>query len=235
MNDFTQQHQNSAVHASVVRIADASLVFAPRTVPDATPTGRQIAIASEQGDPTELIVLHWLSNGLVDEVGPDESVDIQVDARFIVVRSDRTYRFELDGLRNEWPAPLITGATLKRLAHASHKLEIYQEREGQADAELEDEDHVRLDVEGVERFYTRKAKVLTIYVNNNAVSIEKGRYTGAEIKQIAITQGIQIQADFLLSLIKDGGGEDVIGDNDPIKIKDGMRFSAVADDDASME
>lgn len=237
MNEMTQHPQETFGKVVKVEIAGSDLVFSKYLVPDETPTGRQIAVISGLGDPVELIVLHWQFDGVIDEVGLDETVslsEVRKD-RFIVVRSDRSYRFELNGLRNEWATPVVTGATLKRLADAGQDVDVFQQRTAEADLELQDEDHVRLDDEGVEKFYTKKSKLLTIRVNNNPVSIPKGRYTGMQIKQAAIAQNIQIQADFLLSLIKEQGGEEMIGDNDTIKLKDGMEFTAVADDDASME
>lgn len=237
MNVLTQSPQNIKDNAPAIQIAGLDLQFSPHPTPDGSPSGRQIAIESGFGDPTELIVLHWLPNGLINEVGLDESVEVlpNTGSRFIVTRSDRSYRFELNGLRNEWPVPVLTGAVLKRLAGNSGDYDVFQEREVEADIELSDEDPVHLDDQGVERFYTKKSKLLTIYVNNRDVEMRKGRYTGAEIKATAIAQAVQIQMDFLLSLIRNDGGEDVIGDDDKVKVKDGMRFSAVADDDASME
>jgi len=232
-----QSLSQSPCSTVTIQVAGPELEFSPRSLSDSTPTGRQIVQVAINGDPTEYIVLHWFDDGLIDEVGLDQVVDLDrsVKDRFIVVRSDRTYRFELDGHRNEWAVPLVTGATLKRLAGKHGAYDVFMERKDAPDLELEDESHVSLAGEGVERFYTQKAKNITIKVNNNPVSITKGRHTGAEIKQAAIAQGVQIQMDFLLSLIRENGGEDMIGDADVVKVKDGMRFTAVADDDASME
>jgi hypothetical protein len=232
-----QSPPQSSCSTVTIQVAGAELEFSPRSLSDSTPTGRQIVEAARNDDPTEFIVLHWFDGGRIDEVGLDEVVDLERSSkdRFIVVRSDRTYRFELDGHRNEWAVPLVTGATLKRLAAKDGNYDVFLERTDAPDMELEDETHVSLGGEGVERFYTKKAKNVTIKVNNKPVLITKGRHTGAEIKQAAIGQGVQIQMDFLLSLIRENGGEDMIGDADIVKVKDGMCFTAVADDDASME
>jgi hypothetical protein len=57
--------------------------------------------------------------------------------------------------------------------------------------------------------------------------------TGAEIKRVAVEQGVPIQADFLLTLERAGGREKQIGDNEKIVTVDGMKFTAIAGDDNS--
>jgi len=76
-------------------------------------------------------------------------------------------------------------------------------------------------------------KIITIFVNEKPVKIEKERQTGLSIKQAAIAQGVQIQLDFVLSIERGGGKTELIGDSDTVKVKKGDRFLAIPNDDNS--
>lgn len=77
-------------------------------------------------------------------------------------------------------------------------------------------------------------KTVEITVNNKAVTVGKEELTGLEIKQAAITQGVGIQIDFILSVEKgEGSNTRIVGDGDHVKVRKNMRFRAIADDDNS--
>lgn len=76
-------------------------------------------------------------------------------------------------------------------------------------------------------------KTIVIFVNEKPVTVEKERMTGLAIKQAAIAQGVQIQADFVLSIERGGGRTELIGDTDTVKVKKGDRFLAIPNDDNS--
>ena len=64
-------------------------------------------------------------------------------------------------------------------------------------------------------------------------SLERGRRTGLEIKQAAISQGVNIQLDFILSLETTGGHTKIIGDTDHVVVRKGQHFTAIDNDDNS--
>jgi hypothetical protein len=74
-----------------------------------------------------------------------------------------------------------------------------------------------------------------ILVNERPVKIEKGEWTGIDIKNAAVQQGVPIQSDFVLTLEKPNGQSQIIGDQDTVKIHSGhaFTFTAIADDDNS--
>jgi NAD(P)H-flavin reductase len=74
-----------------------------------------------------------------------------------------------------------------------------------------------------------------ITVNNKQVHIAGPKASGLEIKQAAIAQGVQIEADFRLAEIKPDGKHKIIGDNESVALHDGLRFVATAPDDNSQE
>ena len=77
--------------------------------------------------------------------------------RFIVVESDRTYRFTVDGALREWPCRHITGHVIRRLGEVDENMKLLLEREDEADLEIDDKHFVDLDEPGIERFVSRKA------------------------------------------------------------------------------
>ena len=72
-----------------------------------------------------------------------------------------------------------------------------------------------------------KADVL---INEKPVTLGGLKQTGSSIKKAAIEQGIDIKPDFVLSIERDDGKTELIGDNQEILVKDGDRFLAIADD-----
>lgn len=78
-----------------------------------------------------------------------------------------------------------------------------------------------------------RVKVIHIVVNEKPVEVRGKDQTGLSVKQAAIAQGVQIQLDFVLSIERGGGKTDLIGDEEPVKVKDGDRFLAIPNDDNS--
>ena len=221
-----------------VLIGSTDLDFVEVRITDAKPTGRQIVRAFTAGDPDEFIVLQWLADGRLEDLAPDETTDLRAQdgpEKFIVERSDRTFRLEIEGTRQEWPLKIITGATIKALAgRKADKFDVFLVRKNQPDLELADRDVATLDGEGLERFEIRpREREVVIEVNGNPVRIERGDHTGLEIKQAAIAQGVRIELDFVLTLVREGGSTRIIGDNDVVQVRKDTQFTAIADDDNS--
>jgi hypothetical protein len=78
-----------------------------------------------------------------------------------------------------------------------------------------------------------KPKDVVIEVNGKPVTIAEREVTGVEIKQAAITQGVQIQPNFVLQQELPNGTSKIIGDSDEIRIHPRMSFTAIAPDDNS--
>ena len=72
-----------------------------------------------------------------------------------------------------------------------------------------------------------KADVL---VNEKPVTLDGPRQTGSSIKKAAIEQGVDIKLDFVLSIERDDGKTELIGDHQEVLVKDGDRFLAIAKD-----
>lgn len=79
----------------------------------------------------------------------------------------------------------------------------------------------------------KKPKSVEIEVNAKPVQIDEREVTGAEIKKAAIDQGVAIQPNFVLQQELANGSSKVIGNEDPIRIRPNLSFTAIAPDDNS--
>lgn len=80
----------------------------------------------------------------------------------------------------------------------------------------------------------RPKQKVKIKVNTKPVVMVGLKHTGLQIKQAAIAQGVKIELDFVLSVIRGHGNKGkVVGDNETITLHDDLCFTAVADDDNS--
>lgn len=75
--------------------------------------------------------------------------------------------------------------------------------------------------------------LLVLSVNEQPVRFHQGVFTGLQIKQTAIAQGVAIGLDFLLTAVLPNGEAHEIGDTDPVHVCPGTEFFAIPDDDNS--
>ncbi|WP_234376130.1 MULTISPECIES: multiubiquitin domain-containing protein [unclassified Synechocystis] len=128
-------------------------------IPDPVPTGRQILEIAQKRPADEFLVFYLLPSGQLEEIRLDETVDLRQTGieRFITFRSDRSFRFVIDGRRFEWGIPLISGLKLKQLAQVSPQAYgVWLEVRGGEDRPIADHETVNLEAPGVERFFTGK-------------------------------------------------------------------------------
>jgi len=139
-----------------IEVADESLAFRPVLIDEQTPTGAQLAAAAGMG-PDQAAVLHVLADGELDDIRPDQVVDLaRGEGRFIIVASDRLYWFTLDGVRFDWPSKIISGGQVRKLGEVPSDKDIYLERRGEHARLLGPDDLVNLDAPGVETFISRQ-------------------------------------------------------------------------------
>lgn len=78
-----------------------------------------------------------------------------------------------------------------------------------------------------------KPKTIEIEVNGKEVEMTKEEVTGLEIKEAAISQGVNIQPTFVLQQELPNGSSKIIGDRDKVQLRKHLRFTAIAPDDNS--
>lgn len=142
-----------------IQIAGQSLQYVAKTVDDPVVTGSQILIAVGAHPAGEFLVFQVLRSGALEVVRPEEAVDLRsADAeKFIVFRSDRSFRFFLDERAFDWGASHISGATIKRLAEVQgESTDVWLDTAGGHARLIDDKELVDLASPGTERFVTRK-------------------------------------------------------------------------------
>lgn len=72
-----------------------------------------------------------------------------------------------------------------------------------------------------------------VTVNEQKVTLEGNKATGAEIKAAAIAQGVAIQPNFVLQEELPNGTSRIVGDNDEMHLRAHLKFTAIAPDDNS--
>ena len=137
-----------------IQVDDAQVSFADPVV-----TGRQVLEAVRKFPVDEHLVFQVLANGQLEDVRLDETVDLRLAGveQFLTFRSDRSFRFVLDGQRYDWGSAVITGRKLKDFAKVdAATYGVWLEVRGAEDRPVGDNERVSLSGEGVERFFTGK-------------------------------------------------------------------------------
>jgi len=139
-----------------IEIAGEDLQFRQVSVDDLTLTGNQIGAAAGYKPDQLPVILQMLANGTLESLSPSELARPGADNnKFIVVISDRTYFFSVDGERLEWPFNQITGHTVRKLGEVAEGKRLLLEKEDSADEEIQGHQFVSLEPEGIERFISR--------------------------------------------------------------------------------
>jgi Prokaryotic E2 family E/Multiubiquitin len=137
----------------------ADLLFRRGEVEDKTPTGAQLAEAVGFKPAQQATVLHFLPDGELEDIRPTETVALASDEeRFVIVESDRSFRFTVDGERFDWPVRVISGGTVRKLGQIPDDCELLLDREDERDKVIGRHDLVDLGSPGVETFKSRKPK-----------------------------------------------------------------------------
>jgi hypothetical protein len=188
-------------------------------VDDPVITGRQLLKLIKK-DPRNHVIYQLLPDHEMEQLRPDETTDLRERGveEFLTFKTDRLFRFELNGHGLEWGAPRINGRTLKKLADVDpEEYVVWQEIEGRPDRLIEDREMVDLSAEGVEVFKTRKT-LITVYYNQKPEEIEKGTYTTEQLRDI-----FKVEAGYVFEIIIDGEFIE-LKPGQPIKVKKGMQF-----------
>jgi Prokaryotic E2 family E/Multiubiquitin len=170
MSDVSEAELERGGARHTVEVADQTLTFRSVRVSELTATGAQLALAAGVRPAQNAVVLRVLPNGELEDVRPDQTVDLRHhDGRFVIVESDRVYFFTIEDERFEWPCRVVSGGVLRKLGRIPPDKGIYFERETEPDHLISEHDLVDLDAPGVEAFYTR---TITWKLNVQGVVIE---------------------------------------------------------------
>lgn len=139
------------------RTFDIKIDGNPSSFEDPIVIGAQILQKAKLFPTDEYLLFQELQDGQLEEIRPDESVDLQHEGReqFITFKSDRSFRFVLDGRKFEWGLPFITGLQLKRLAGVDpNSYGVWLSQRVGDDKLIGNKEKVDLQGDGTERFFT---------------------------------------------------------------------------------
>jgi Multiubiquitin len=74
---------------------------------------------------------------------------------------------------------------------------------------------------------------IRVTVNGQPVLLPGHKVTGLQIKEAAISAGVPVQLDFVLSEVRPNGEQKIISDDREIEVKTGDEFWAIPGDDNS--
>lgn len=214
----------------VIEVCGFDLQFRDVGIDDHTPSGAQIAAASGFVPSSDATVLQILANGELEDVRPNESVDLDAGlVRFIVVESDRTYRLTIDGTRYDWPGRVVSGGLLRKLASVAPGKSLYLELRDQPDQQLGDTELIDLATDGVEHFYSsvRPEKTVSIVVEGTPHEWPKKEISYAEVVTLEVPDYPQHpEITYSVSYKKGSGNkpEGILVPGALVKVKEGMVF-----------
>jgi Multiubiquitin len=218
-----------------IQVGDDALDFQPRVIAEPTPTGDQILDAAGITDDVNYVAYKVLTSGLLEELRPDEKTDLRHSGveRFIIFRTDRSFRFFLNGRAFDWGAPRITGLTLKKLAGVNlEENDVWLEFTGANERRIGDQDFVDLAAPGVERFHTR-AKVYEVFVNTRPRQVRTSTLTFWQVVKLAYPEAVDNGTTYYTVTYKHGPASNPHGNmvaGEIVHVKDGMRFNVTPTD-----
>lgn len=212
-----------------IQIGDQTMQFLPQVVDDPMVTGSQILAAAGVRPPSDYLVFQVLRDGAMEGVRPEETVDLRSAGaeKFIVFRSDRSFRFFLDERAMDWGASHISGGTIKRLAGVpAETTEVWLDAAGGNDRVIENKELVDLAEPGTERFVTRPIQI-KIKVNSRDRVVDHRVLTYWELVLLAYPEAVlsdQIiySIDYASGPIQNPNGSLVEGQS--VTVKEGMKF-----------
>lgn len=157
-----------------IDVADESLRFQRYSIPDPIVTGTQLLQAAGKRPSAEHLLFQLLPTGALEEIRPEETVDLRLAAaeRFVAFKSDRSFRFLIDDESKDWGAQFITGHTLKVLAQVEPDTHDVFLLSVQGNQQVGDGQLFDLASPGVERFVTAPLSI-KVFVNTREAVVHK--------------------------------------------------------------
>ena len=202
------------------QVADESLDFLDVKIDDPIPTGRQILEAGGFRPAEEHLVFEVLTSSLLEERRLEETTDLRkpCDKKFIVFKSDRSFRFLLNRLRFEWGSEKVTENILKKLAGVPlEKTGVWIELTDQPDRLLDENEIVMLSGEGTECF--RTGLIFFVCIEESNYRWPRDTIKPEEIAELggwAITEGV-IEVD-------ENQAERTLTPGEDVKLRPGLTF-----------
>ena len=188
---------------------------------DSMPTVDQI-LSKAGYKPADEHILIQSAGGTSNALGLNELVDLSTKEiiNFWAFKSDRIFRFTVDGQGFEWGQGSISETELRELAEIEDDKSLILERRDEPDYELGQGDLVKLTDAGTEHIRTVEKPVTVIVdVDGTEKRIDQGSYTAEGLIDI-----FGINAGYLLNVLDTDGQLKTLNPGEHIHVWAGMKF-----------
>jgi hypothetical protein len=179
-------------------------------VHDPVISGRQVLeIAGRH--PVDDFIVYWLGkDNVLEDLGLERTVHLHKHrvACFFTFESDRSYRFEFEGKREDWGAPKITEETLRKIGAIGPEFRIFLARPD-GPRLIKRGEVVNLAEPGIERFFAERAIIVRVENEENGEFVELEGFNQTKLSTLFVEMyekfHVQRQTDDRLQC--EGGGD----------------------------
>jgi hypothetical protein len=152
-------------------------------------------------------------------IGLDDPVDLRTAGSevFRAFKTDRIFRFTINGHGHEWGADKVTEPELRAIGHLPDGEVLVLERDG-SDIDLGPMDVLDLGHGGTEHLHTEK-QLITVFFDNEPREIPRGTYTTEELKKL-----FGVHGGYVLEYINHEGQLTPLKLGEKLRVKEGMKF-----------
>lgn len=218
-----------------IQIGNENLEYRPLVIADPAPTGQQVLEVAGLRPADEYLLFKVLINGHLELLSPSETTDLRQAGieKFLAFKSDRTFRFFIDGSAQDWGGQRISGRTLKQLAGVdTQKYDIFLVIPGDDDELIEDRDLFDLGRPGVEHFAAVEINI-KVFVNTLPVFVHSRYLSYWEVVRLAYPEAEPgPNSHFTVTYAKGHEGNSLTNlvDGQHVHIKKGMHFNVTPTD-----
>ncbi|MGY4231111.1 hypothetical protein ACVIIW_000058 [Bradyrhizobium sp. USDA 4449] len=152
-------------------------------------------------------------------IGLDDTLDLRLPGteEFRAFKTDRIFRYTLNGHGYEWGTEKVTEPELRAIGHVHDGEVLVLDRDG-AEIDLSPMDVLDLGHGGTEHLHTEK-RLITVFFENEPREIPRGTYTTEELKKL-----FGVQDGYVLEYISHEGQLTPLKPGEKLKVKAGMKF-----------
>jgi len=183
------------------------------------PEGGQM-LAAAGCHPADDFILIWLEQHGTSSIGLDERVDLRArhEKAFRTFRSDRIFRFTIDGGGYDWGVAVIPEPELREIAHLPEDEVFVLKRPDGKEAVLGPGDKLDLAGPDTVHLHTRK-RLVTVFYDNKPKTIPAGVYSTEQlIKEFEVPVG------YLLNVVNEHGQLVTLKPDQHLRVREGMKF-----------
>ncbi|MGX9574268.1 multiubiquitin domain-containing protein [Mesorhizobium sp. f-mel] len=222
--DLPEQSGPSSLIGPAARAPDADGSFATTVngvvvkFAKPEPTGGRV-LEKAGFDPFNDHVLILFTRRGSRSIGLDETVNLALAGTevFRAFKSDRIFRFTLNGYGFEWGVAKVLVQELRDSGHVGRDEIVVLERDGD-EIELPHDGVINLAPGGTENLHTEK-RLITVYFENDPREIPRGKYSTEQLVSL-----FGVQAGYILEYLNNEGQLMPLGPDGELRVKDGMKF-----------